>query len=73
VTPIRSPDGVTFEACEWGRPDVVPPTIAEITHQLIPQSTLSIYHGVCHSSFFEAPDRFNAELDRFAAGLAKSR
>jgi non-heme chloroperoxidase len=52
---------------------VVPPTIAEITHQLIPHSTLSIYHGVGHSSFFEAPDRFNAELDKFAAGLAKGR
>jgi pimeloyl-ACP methyl ester carboxylesterase len=36
---------------------VVPPTIAEINHQLIPQSTLSVYHGVGHSSFFEAPDR----------------
>jgi pimeloyl-ACP methyl ester carboxylesterase len=44
---------------------VVPPQIAELTHQLIPHSTLSIYHGVGHSSFFEAPDRFNAELARF--------
>jgi pimeloyl-ACP methyl ester carboxylesterase len=44
---------------------VVPPEIAARTHQLIPHSTLSIYHGVGHSSFFETPDRFNAELARF--------
>ena len=44
---------------------VVPPQIAALTHQLIPQSTLSIYHGVGHASFFEAPDRFDAELARF--------
>ena len=44
---------------------VVPPQIAALTHELIPQSTLSIYHGVGHASFFEAPDRFDAELARF--------
>jgi len=44
---------------------VVPPQVAQLTHQLIPHSTMSIYHGVGHSSFFETPDRFNAELERF--------
>jgi non-heme chloroperoxidase len=49
---------------------VVSPQVAELTHQLIPASSLSVYHGVGHSSFFEAPERFNAELDRFVSGLA---
>jgi pimeloyl-ACP methyl ester carboxylesterase len=51
---------------------VVSPQIAQITHQLIPHSSLSIYHGVGHSSFFEAPERFNAELDRFMEGVQTS-
>lgn len=50
---------------------VVPPEIAEVTHRLIAHSSLSIYHGVGHSVFFEAPDRFNAELDGFVAALGK--
>jgi pimeloyl-ACP methyl ester carboxylesterase len=44
---------------------VVPPQIAELTHQLIPNSILSSYRGVGHSSFFEVPARFNAESERF--------
>jgi non-heme chloroperoxidase len=50
---------------------VVSPQVADFTHELIPRSSLSIYHGVGHSSFSEAPDRFNAELDRFMEGLGK--
>jgi non-heme chloroperoxidase len=50
---------------------VVSPQVADFTHKLIPHSRLSIYHGVGHSSFFEAPERFNAELDRFMEGLGK--
>jgi pimeloyl-ACP methyl ester carboxylesterase len=54
---------------------VVPAQIAELTHRLIPHSSLSIYHGVGHSSFFETPDRFDAELERFveSAGGSKLR
>jgi pimeloyl-ACP methyl ester carboxylesterase len=44
---------------------VVPPEIAALTHQLIPHSTLSIYHGAGHATFFEMPERFNADLARF--------
>jgi len=51
---------------------VVPPQVAELTHQLIRHSTLSIYHGVGHSSFFETPDRFNAELERFVEASGPS-
>lgn len=50
---------------------VVSPQLADFTHKLIPHSSLSIYHGVGHSSFFEAPERFNAELDRFMEGLGR--
>ena len=52
---------------------VVSPQVAEITHRLIPHSSLSVYRGVGHSSFFETPDRFNAELDRFMEGLRTER
>jgi non-heme chloroperoxidase len=50
---------------------VVPPQVADFTHKLIPRSSLSIYQGVGHSSFSEAPDRFNAELNRIMEGLGK--
>jgi non-heme chloroperoxidase len=48
---------------------IVPPHTAELTHQLIPQSTLAIYHGGGHSTFFEDPTRFNADLDHFASSI----
>lgn len=48
---------------------VVPPQIAELTRQLIPHSTLSIYHGVGHASFFEKPARFNAEIAHFVESV----
>jgi pimeloyl-ACP methyl ester carboxylesterase len=48
---------------------VVPPNTAELTHRLVRGSTLSVYHGVGHSTFFEATARFDAELDQFAAAL----
>ena len=50
---------------------IVPTQVADFTHKLIPQSVLSIYHGAGHSTFFEMPDRFDAELSRFVEGLGK--
>jgi non-heme chloroperoxidase len=35
---------------------------AAMTHELIPHATCSIHQGIGHSVFFEAPERFNAEL-----------
>ncbi|MDE1995918.1 MAG: alpha/beta hydrolase [Rhizobiaceae bacterium] len=52
-----------------GRDDIlVLPGAAEITARLIPHATLSLYDGCGHSVFFEAADRFNAELTRFVEG-----
>jgi len=51
------------------RDAVVAPSIAKITAKLVPHATLSIYHGIGHSSFFEEPARFNAELDAFVSHL----
>ena len=47
------------------RDAVVPPRTAELTQRLVPHSTLIIYKDVGHSSFFEAPERFDADLRRF--------
>jgi pimeloyl-ACP methyl ester carboxylesterase len=49
-----------------GRDDIlVLPGAAEITARLVPHATLSLYDGCGHSVFFEAPERFNAELAAF--------
>jgi pimeloyl-ACP methyl ester carboxylesterase len=49
-----------------GRDDIlVLPGAAEITARLIPHATLSLYDGCGHSVFFEATERFNAELESF--------
>lgn len=48
---------------------VVPPHTAELTRRLIPHATLITYKGVGHSTFFEAPERFDADLQRFVASL----
>jgi non-heme chloroperoxidase len=48
---------------------VVAPSIARITAKLVPHATLSIYHGIGHSIFFEEPARFNAELAAFVGHL----
>ncbi len=50
-----------------GRADqVVLPAAAERHADLIPDAELSIYDGVGHAPFWEAPDRFNDELRAFA-------
>jgi len=48
---------------------VVSPRIADATRALVPHAAVSIYRGIGHSSFFEAPERFNTELDAFASNL----
>src|SRR5262249_4303358 len=35
---------------------------AEYTAKMIPGARLSVYQGIGHAPFFEAPQRFNAEL-----------
>ncbi len=55
---------------------LVLPRAAGMTRELIPHATCSIYRGVGHSVFFEAPERFNAELVallRLAHGGTRSR
>jgi len=52
---------------------VVNPTVADYTHALIPGSTLSLYPGVGHSPFLEAPERFDEELSAFIAARALAR
>ena len=44
---------------------VVRPAAAEKHADLFPNATHSVYEGVGHSPFFEAPDRFEAELRAF--------
>ncbi|WP_412065782.1 alpha/beta fold hydrolase [Rhizobium sp. SYY.PMSO] len=64
-----------------GRDDIlVLPDAADITARLIPHATLSLYDGCGHSVFFEAAERFNAELRDFvkacsdpAAALATAK
>jgi pimeloyl-ACP methyl ester carboxylesterase len=49
-----------------GRDDIlVLPGAADITARLIPHAALSLYDGCGHSVFFEAAERFNAELTSF--------
>lgn len=49
-----------------GRDDIlVLPGAAEITARLVPHATVSVYDGCGHSVFFEAAERFNAELADF--------
>ena len=55
---IRVPMLVTH-----GREDQISAVaMSEYTHKLVPHSTLSIYEGIGHGTFFEDPARFNAEL-----------
>lgn len=39
---------------------------AQFAAALLPNATLSLYEDVGHAPFFEAPERFNAELEEFA-------
>lgn len=43
------------------------PAISEYTHNCIPGSTLSIFKGAGHATFFEEAERFNAELITLAS------
>ena len=45
---------------------LVLPRASEITAGLIPHAETSLFEGCGHSIFFEAAERFNAELARFA-------
>jgi pimeloyl-ACP methyl ester carboxylesterase len=44
---------------------VVPIAASHAGHVMMPTSQLSVYDGVGHAPFLEAPDRFNAELAAF--------
>ena len=44
---------------------VVRPAAARKHADLFPNATLELYDGVGHSPFFEAPDRFEADLRAF--------
>jgi non-heme chloroperoxidase len=48
---------------------VVLPSMAEHHARVIPHARASYYAGVGHATFWEDPDRFNAELRGFAASL----
>jgi pimeloyl-ACP methyl ester carboxylesterase len=49
-----------------GRDDsLILPSAAEMSARLVPHATLSLYEKCGHSVFFEAPERFNAELADF--------
>jgi non-heme chloroperoxidase len=48
---------------------VVLPSMAQHHTRVIPHARASYYPGVGHATFWEDPDRFNAELRGFAASL----
>lgn len=50
--------------------DVVLPLSSEHIATVVPNAQLSLYPGVGHSPFFEAPERFNRELAELAARVA---
>ncbi|MGH7662308.1 MAG: alpha/beta fold hydrolase [Vulcanimicrobiaceae bacterium] len=50
--------------------DVVLRTSSEHIVKVVPNAKLSIYTGVGHSPFYEAPLRFNRELAEFASSLS---
>jgi pimeloyl-ACP methyl ester carboxylesterase len=39
---------------------------AKFAASLLPNATLSLYEDIGHAPFYEAPERFNAELQDFA-------
>jgi pimeloyl-ACP methyl ester carboxylesterase len=45
---------------------LVPPAVAHYAAETFPRAELSVYPGIGHSPFFEAPDRFARELGEFA-------
>ncbi len=48
------------------------PAMAEYTAQACLNGKALIYEGVGHSPFWEAPERFNADLEAFVAGLPRN-
>jgi pimeloyl-ACP methyl ester carboxylesterase len=46
---------------------------AKIASRIIPDARLSLYAGVGHAPFYEAAERFNAELEAFARGIDAAR
>lgn len=50
--------------------DVVLPVSSEHIAGVVPNAQLSLYPGVGHSPFFEAPERFNRELAELAKRVA---
>ncbi|QOZ32795.1 alpha/beta fold hydrolase [Bradyrhizobium sp. CCBAU 53421] len=51
---------------------VISTNMAKHTANTIPNSNLSIYEGIGHTPFYEAPDRFNAELAALARAVNSS-
>jgi pimeloyl-ACP methyl ester carboxylesterase len=47
--------------------------MAEYTAATISGAKLSLYEGAGHASFYDAADRFNAELAAFARAASASR
>lgn len=50
------------------RDQILAVAMSDYTRKMVTQSTLSVYEGVGHATFFEEPARFNAELLRLAKG-----
>ena len=49
--------------------EVILPTMADHNASIIPHAKTSYYSHAGHATFWEDPDRFNAELRIFAASL----
>jgi pimeloyl-ACP methyl ester carboxylesterase len=63
LSAIRVPTLITH----GGADEIVLPAVAEQHAALIPHAVQSVYPGVGHAPFAEAPDRFNRELREFAS------
>ncbi len=58
----------------WGANDTItPPFVGEEFHKLLPNSQLTILDKCCHAPMMEVPAAFNAQMDKFLAGLAHKK
>ncbi len=53
------------------RDDLVEPRMVTRAKQLLPRLQVLIYSDTGHASFFEQPQRFNRDLDRFVRHAAQ--
>lgn len=53
--------------------EIVLPSMSEAIKAQIPHATLSLYEGAGHTTYGEAPERFNRELAEFARTMAAAR